>query len=302
MANTDISAYHDSGHSPFTISIKSEDKQEKRGPGYWKFNNSLLENEDFVTKMSFIIKHAAQKHKDVADKRLFWEMLKMEIQIFAIRFAKKKVNAERSTELNLLQRLEKINLRIDETPENSALVNKARKLKIELDEIAVQKTKGSIIRSRARWYELGEKCKKYFLNLEKRSYEKKHITKLKTPDGSTVEDPKNILTAMKDFYNQLYTSQSQLSAERFSTFFDGESLPKLDSTKQDLCEGLITAEECLAALKTFQTNKTPGTDGLPSFLDRYLWPFERLPQSQRLTRRTFYLSETRNYLLDPKKE
>ena len=133
---------------------------------------------------------------------------------------KKKANAERSTELNLLQKLEKINSRIDETPENSSLVNKARKLKIELDEIAVQKTKGSIIRSRARWYELGEKCNKYFLNLEKRSYEKKHtcITKLKTPDGSTVEDPKTILTAMKNFDNQLYTSQSQLSAERFPPF------------------------------------------------------------------------------------
>ena len=164
--------------------------------------------------------------------------------------------------MNLLQKLEKINSRIDKTPENSSLVNKARKLKIELDEIAVQKYKGSIIRSRARWYELGEKCNKYFLNLEKRSYEKKHITKLKTPDGSTVEDPKTILTAMEKFYNQLYTSQSQLSAERFSAFFDCESLLKLDSTKQDLCEGLITAEEYLAALKTFQPNKTPGTDGL----------------------------------------
>ena len=271
VAHTDISAYHDSDHSPVTISIKPEDKQEKRGPGYWKFNNSLLENEDFVIKMSFIIKHAAQKHKDVADKRLFWEMLKMEIRIFAIRFAKKKANAERSKELNLLQKLEKINSRIDETPENSALVNKARKLKIELDEIAVQKTKGSIIRSRARWYELGEKCNKYFLNLEKRSYEKKHITKLKTPDGSTVEDPKIILTAMNNFYNQLYTSQNQLSDERFSTFFDCESLPKLDSTKQDLCEGLITTEECLAALKTFQPNKTPGTDGLTAEFYLRFW-------------------------------
>ena len=65
----------------------------------------------------------------------------MEIRIFAIHFAKKKANAKRSTELNLLQRLEKINSRIDDTPENSSLVNKARKLKIELDEIAVQKTR-----------------------------------------------------------------------------------------------------------------------------------------------------------------
>ena len=140
----------------------------------------------------------------------------------------------------------------------------------------MQKTKGSIIRSRARWYELGEKCNKYLLNLEKRSYEKKHITKLKTPDGSTVEDPKTILTAMKNFYNQLYTSQSQLSAQRFSTFFDCESLPKLDSTK--VCEGLITAEECLAALKTFQPNKTPGTDGLTAEFYLRLWgPFLETP-------------------------
>ena len=136
----------------------------------------------------------------------------------------------------------------------------------------MQKTKGSIIRSRARWYELGEKRNKYFFNLEKRSYVKKHITKLKTPDGSTVEDPKTILTAMKNFYNQLYTSQNQLSAERFTTFFDCESLPKLDSTKQDLWKGLITAEECLAALKTFQSNKTPGTDGLTAEFYLRFWP------------------------------
>ena len=99
--------------------------------------------------MSFIIKHAAEKHKDIAGKGLYWEMLKMEIRIFAIRFAKRKVNTERNIELDLLQKLEKINLRIVATPENSSLVNEARKLKIELDEIAVQKTKGSIIRSRA---------------------------------------------------------------------------------------------------------------------------------------------------------
>ena len=110
--------------------------------------------------MSFIIKHAAEKHKDIADKRLYWEMLKMEIRIFSIRFAKRKVNTERNIELDLLQKLEKINSHIDATPEN-------RKLKIELDEIAVQKTKGSIIRSRARWYELGEKCNKHFFHLEK---------------------------------------------------------------------------------------------------------------------------------------
>ena len=48
--------------------------------------------------------------------------------MFAIRFAKKKADAERNTGLDLLQKLEEMNLRIAATPENSSLVNEARKL------------------------------------------------------------------------------------------------------------------------------------------------------------------------------
>lgn len=185
--------------------------KQEAGPGYWKLNSSLLEREEFTTKMSFIIKHSAGKHKDIADKRLCWEMLKLEIRMFAIRFAKTKAKADRNIELDLHQKLEEINLRIDVTPENYPLANEARILKLELDGIDVRKTRGAIIRSRARWYELGEKCNKYFFNLEKRSYEKRHISKLKTSEGIKAEDPKVILDAMKNFYNQLYSSQNQPS-------------------------------------------------------------------------------------------
>ena len=38
---------------------------------------------------------------------------------------------------------------------------------------------GSIIRSRARWYEEGEKSTRYFLNLEKRNFYSKLIPSLK---------------------------------------------------------------------------------------------------------------------------
>jgi len=48
--------------------------------------------------------------------------------MFAIRLAKRKAYAERNIELDLLQKLEEMNLRTDATPENSSLVNDARKL------------------------------------------------------------------------------------------------------------------------------------------------------------------------------
>ena len=77
---------------------------------------------------------------------------------------------------------------------------------------------------------------------------------------------------MKNFYNQLYSSQYQPSTACSSTFLGHDSLlAKLDNEKESLCEGPITAEECLAALKTFQHNKTPGSDGLYAEFYLHFW-------------------------------
>ena len=261
VTKTDINAYYDSDHSPVTILIGPEEKQKQREPVFWKFNNSLLHSEEFVSKMKSIIKIAKEKHKYVTDKRLFWEMVKMEIRIFSIRFAKKKAREKEIKNWNFLENRENLNSRIDAASEESHLVCETRMLKIKLDQIAMQKTKSSIVRSRARWYESGEKCNKYFLNLSNRSHNKKHKTKLKCAEGSSTEEPQIILNEMRNFYQQLYTSQSY-SPARFSNFLNSESLPKLDNVRQSLCESPITEVECLSALKTFQRNKTPGNDGL----------------------------------------
>ena len=53
----------------------------------------------------------------------------------------------------------------DVTPENYSHANEARILKVELDEIAVRKTRGVIIRSRARCYELQSWTKVLWKNL-----------------------------------------------------------------------------------------------------------------------------------------
>ena len=57
----------------------------------------------------------------------------------------------------------------------------------------------------------------------------------------------------------------------FASSIFTKSLPKLDNENQNLCEGPITAEECLAALKTFQRNKSPGRDGLTAEFYLCFW-------------------------------
>ena len=90
-------------------------------------------------------------------------------------------------------------------------------------------------------------------------------------EGCSSEDPKIILSEMRNFYQQLYTSQGQTSTACSSNFFNSESLPRLDNTKQNLCEGLITEAECLSTLKIFQRIKTHGTDGLPAEFYLCFW-------------------------------
>ena len=59
------------------------------------------------------------------------------------------------------------------------------------------KFEGIIVRSRARWYEHGEKNSKYFLNLGKRNHIRKHIRKLRLGDVITV-DPFEILEGERE--------------------------------------------------------------------------------------------------------
>ena len=51
-----------------------------RGPGLWKFNNTLLKDEHYVTKIRETYSRTRAFYSDLEDPCLLWEMLKMEIR------------------------------------------------------------------------------------------------------------------------------------------------------------------------------------------------------------------------------
>ena len=50
------------------------------------------------------------------------------------------------------------------------------------------------------WFENGEKNSSYFLNVEKRNFLRKKISKLKLSNGEETDDAKTILEEEKAFY------------------------------------------------------------------------------------------------------
>ena len=72
-------------------------KEANRGPGFWKFNNSLLIDKEYVDLITAKIPEFVLKYHDVTDKGLLWELIKMGYCLFekkniATTRRRKKVN------------------------------------------------------------------------------------------------------------------------------------------------------------------------------------------------------------------
>ena len=166
--------------------------QVSRGPGIWKFNNSLLEDEKYadLIRENYIV--ISERYASLEDKRLKWELIKMELRGLTILYAKRKARKGREKETKIQKRMEELDNLIS-NPTNTNHITCQLKaeyitLKEDLCLIYENKAKGAIIRSKTKWIEQGEKPTKYFFNLEKRNYNRKVIRSLKKPDGESITD------------------------------------------------------------------------------------------------------------------
>ena len=187
----------------------------------------------------------------------------MELRGLTISFAKNKAKNLRQNEMDLQKRLRGLD-QIISSGGNSAQVNnlkaKYNQLKQELNLIYENKGKGSIVRSKARWIEQGEKPTKYFFNLEKRNYNHKIVKVLRRPDGSSVTAERQILEELEIIYKNLYTS-TPISKNVLLDFLENLEIPRLQDSMRSELEGEITLKECKNILRTFSSGKSPGDDG-----------------------------------------
>ena len=63
--------------------------------------------------------------------------------------------------------------------------------------------------------------------------------------------------------------QAMIMIQQF--FFQHGNDNVLHDYKQKTCEGVLTEKECLEALKDMESDKTPGTDGLPAEFYKVFW-------------------------------
>ena len=143
-----------SDHSALILTICFDEETAPRGPGYWRFNNSLLSDNEYVALLRSKIPEFVEKYKEVEGKGFFWEMVKMEIRGLTVRFSKLKAKRNRDKEKLLTSRFAQLSAKL-QTVYSEDDKAELERIKIKLSDFQTEKTRGAIIRSRARWYEHG---------------------------------------------------------------------------------------------------------------------------------------------------
>ena len=185
---------------------------------------------------------------------LLWEFTKCKIRTETIIYAGHKARCKNMREKETLNKLSKLEENLNLTNDQTMLIE-YENCKKEWETIQTEKTNGAILRSKALFVEEGEKNSKYFLNLEKRNYDSKHMKSVIDSKGTVINTPKNILEEQASFFEKLYTTHKCIE--------ESKTNKSLDSS--------LTVMELTATLKEMSNDKSPGLDGFTTNFYKFFW-------------------------------
>ena len=127
---------------------------------------------------------------------------------------------------------------------------------------------GLIIRSRARWHEIGEKTSSYFLNLEKRHFTPQLMKQLINDRGDTVVGSQAILQSFPIF---IHHSAPPSKSQTPMTSISATKTYSFQKIKY-LCYKDLTLNEIRNALLQMTNGKIPDSDGITTEFYNLFWP------------------------------
>ena len=262
-----------SDHSVITLEFQFDDI--KYGKSYWKHNNSLLTDKEYLDIINKHIKEIKRQYaipiynleeiENIPDQQiqftineqLFLDLLLMELWGKAISYSIYKHKERNKKEKYLIDSITEM--------ENNLKENKMKNLenlKIQLNDIRQEKLKGHIIRSRAQHIDKGEKPTKYFCGLEQHNSINKTLNELELDNGTIITEQNAILKETEISYKNLYNKfEDQSETIDLETYIDSNLVTKLTERETEQLEGLLTYSEISKTLKNMKNDKSSGLYG-----------------------------------------
>jgi exonuclease III len=250
-----------------------------RGRGFWKLDNSLLEEEDLKKSLRKTIEDTAEDNKGT-EPTLLWETIKSAIRGECISYQTKRRKKMDNTIRNLEEGIKK--LEDESTQGNDNIHNneeKLKKLRKQLEEHVETKGQWAASKYRNILYELGEKPNKFFLNRNKERSSNNVIRRLILDNGEETTDPNHIMEEQQKFYKKIYTTTLSNpnidleELERIQEEVEDLKVPQVHENRWEEITSEISEEELWKTIQTCADNKSPGTDGLNNNFYKAMWPY-----------------------------
>ena len=81
---------------------------DKRGLGYWKFNNSLINDEQFVSQMSSEIEDYFHEIMGISNPVIRWDFLKFKMRQLCMSYSKQKSRKRKQKRMSLESKLKRL--------------------------------------------------------------------------------------------------------------------------------------------------------------------------------------------------
>lgn len=184
---------------------------------------------------------------------------------FSIQKAKEKNQLIEKLENRIILLDQKLLIISDEVLKDS-VIRKIKQTEHFLLDIHQERVTAARFRSKAQYYLQGEKCSKYFFNLEKSRGNAKIINQLITDQGAIIKDHKDILNEEARFFQRLF---AQPHTELW-TYHNSTDVFLTDDEKE-FFEHELSINELSSALMSMANDKTPGCDGLTAEFYKVFW-------------------------------
>ena len=244
-----------SDHAMVSLIFKDFDADSfSYGPGYWKCNVKVLESPDFIAEFEELW---IEIFNVMVKDGVWWESSKARFKELIIKHSH-RLSAKYFREVKEVEKkLRHFHILNHQNP--GEFENVIDSLNTTLKELIRNHLAGAKIRAKVNHLENDDQPTRFFLCKEVAKGKKKLLKELHM-EGGKVTRLDEIMHACRDFYKSLYSSEEidPVIKEEFLA-----DLPKLSEEESKSCEGILTYDECYAAVKQMKKGKCPGSDGLP---------------------------------------
>ncbi len=239
----------------------------------WRLDPLLRSDTAFCKHISDAIDFFLETNRsEDTSPTLLWETLKAFIRGKIISYTAHTNRCHRAWHKELEDAL--ANIDTQHSANQSPDLYKGRlKLQTELDLLSTREAEQLLLHSRDMFYESGDRAGHLLAQQLKSRNASNQIAQIRNNTGMITSDPGEINDTFREFYSQLYTSESPDDGAHLSQFFAKLDMPKISLEDQQSHDSPLQLSEITAAIRSMHNGKSPGPDGFPvefhkNFLDK----------------------------------